>query len=53
MTLSRWSKISRRSELSDKPSVEIFVAVSAVNVAMFAVIGEIYGSRLQDVAAAL
>ena len=39
MTFSRWNKASRRSENSDKPSVEIFEAVSAVNVAMVAVVG--------------
>ena len=39
MTFSRWSKASRRSEFPNKPSVEIFVAVSAVNVAMIAVNG--------------
>lgn len=37
MTFSRWNRASRRSEDCDKPSVEIFVAVSAVNVAMVAV----------------
>ena len=39
MTLSRRSKAWRRSSENDKPSVEIFEAVSAVNVAIFAVIG--------------
>ena len=43
MTFSRWNKASRRSEYSDKPCVEIFVAVSAVNVAMVAIVrGKVY-----------
>ena len=51
MTLSRYIKASRRSEDADKPSVEIFVAISAVNVAMVAVIAEKVRSDIQNFAA--